>query len=306
MVCFLSLSLSQQIAAAGKSTENEEDFFPLEQEEGMEAAATQEGGDDGGGGISCTICLVEYEEGDKISFSHNPKCTHHFHKDCAMEWLKDHDECPCCRSNYLAFSDDGHGDDDGENNRPTAMMMTNNPTSTPEDTTFIDGSALFLARLFQTGPFEHSPQQQQQQWDGAGLDASWQLSNHDSGWDARLEEWRAQVQERVQIAQRRLQEHRENAAQRRGETTAQGGGDDNNNNNNSNNSMEQTMERSLERARSQFSRLRQQFPDRESRENAFRSVRGRLQDAANSESARQLRERSQRTLQTITRQASQR
>jgi hypothetical protein len=54
----------------------------------------------------CAICLVEYQEGDDVCWSHNKRCRHHFHRLCMTEWLSDHNECPCCRNNYLALSDD--------------------------------------------------------------------------------------------------------------------------------------------------------------------------------------------------------
>jgi hypothetical protein len=54
----------------------------------------------------CTICLVEYEAGDEISWSHNKRCTHAFHRECIIDWLISHDECPCCRHNYLSLCDD--------------------------------------------------------------------------------------------------------------------------------------------------------------------------------------------------------
>jgi hypothetical protein len=57
----------------------------------------------------CAICLVEYEAGDEISWSHNKSCNHAFHRECIIDWLISHDECPCCRHNYLSFGDD---DDD--------------------------------------------------------------------------------------------------------------------------------------------------------------------------------------------------
>jgi hypothetical protein len=57
----------------------------------------------------CAICLVEYEAGDEISWSHNKSCTHAFHRECIIDWLISHDECPCCRHNYLSLCDD---DDD--------------------------------------------------------------------------------------------------------------------------------------------------------------------------------------------------
>lgn len=65
--------------------------------------------------LTCAICLVDYEHGDVISMSHNPKCKHHFHKECIKDWLLTEDRtgaaqhnenCPCCRSNFLSFGDD--------------------------------------------------------------------------------------------------------------------------------------------------------------------------------------------------------
>jgi hypothetical protein len=54
----------------------------------------------------CAICLVEYQDGDEVSWSHNRYCGHAFHRDCIIEWLLTSDECPCCRRNYLRFSNE--------------------------------------------------------------------------------------------------------------------------------------------------------------------------------------------------------
>ena len=67
--------------------------------------------------FTCTICLVDYNEGDIISWSHNPRCNHYFHRKCILQWLcQDRDDCPCCRNNYLALSDDEEDNEDDENN----------------------------------------------------------------------------------------------------------------------------------------------------------------------------------------------
>ncbi|CAJ1948261.1 unnamed protein product [Cylindrotheca closterium] len=50
---------------------------------------------------ACTICFNEYKPGDEICWSNHPQCNHMFHKDCIEEWLLRHDECPCCRLNYM-------------------------------------------------------------------------------------------------------------------------------------------------------------------------------------------------------------
>ena len=61
--------------------------------------------DDSSNENRCSICLTEYADGEEISLSHNRLCKHLFHTSCISEWLLTHDECPCCRNEYLSFSD---------------------------------------------------------------------------------------------------------------------------------------------------------------------------------------------------------
>lgn len=49
----------------------------------------------------CSICLKEYLMDEEIAWSNNSDCNHMFHLACIEEWLLRHDECPCCRQNYL-------------------------------------------------------------------------------------------------------------------------------------------------------------------------------------------------------------
>ena len=46
-------------------------------------------------GLICVICQEEYELQMK---SKKLSCSHVFHKDCLAQWLKDHADCPICRS----------------------------------------------------------------------------------------------------------------------------------------------------------------------------------------------------------------
>lgn len=41
----------------------------------------------------CSICLLEYEVGDRFR---TLPCKHHFHQPCIDRWLSDHDTCPLC------------------------------------------------------------------------------------------------------------------------------------------------------------------------------------------------------------------
>lgn len=52
----------------------------------------------------CAICLVEYENGDRILSG--TSCSHFFHSGCIMEWMaKGHDHCPFCREPMLSPQD---------------------------------------------------------------------------------------------------------------------------------------------------------------------------------------------------------
>jgi len=52
----------------------------------------------------CVICLDPIHVGDMIATSSSHKCYHAFHEECIRIWLREHDECPMCRRNWLSSS----------------------------------------------------------------------------------------------------------------------------------------------------------------------------------------------------------
>mmetsp|Transcript_14987 Transcript_14987/g.24554 ORF Transcript_14987/g.24554 Transcript_14987/m.24554 type:complete len:327 (+) Transcript_14987:220-1200(+) len=88
--------------------------------------------------IFCAICLGEYETSERVCWSSNTECTHVFHHDCMLQWLKSlgkrackmqrfsenpsvnqvmnfATECPCCRQSFIDKSVDVGVDEDDEN-----------------------------------------------------------------------------------------------------------------------------------------------------------------------------------------------
>lgn len=80
--------------------------------------------------IFCAVCLQEFEDSERVSWSANADCTHVFHEDCIVQWLVtlgrikaktqrfsdeptesqllSYDmECPCCRQDFVTKSDLG-------------------------------------------------------------------------------------------------------------------------------------------------------------------------------------------------------
>jgi hypothetical protein len=49
----------------------------------------------------CTICLSRFMAGEELCWAKTDQCNHVFHFACVGEWLKDHDECPLCRTDIV-------------------------------------------------------------------------------------------------------------------------------------------------------------------------------------------------------------
>ena len=54
---------------------------------------------------ACDICLLEYEPGDVVAWSHNPACSHGYHEDCVADWLVRNLSCPSCRQDFVRIED---------------------------------------------------------------------------------------------------------------------------------------------------------------------------------------------------------
>jgi Ring finger domain len=51
--------------------------------------------------LACDICLCEFEKGDVLAWSRNRACSHHFHRDCVVDWLRRRTTCPSCRQEFV-------------------------------------------------------------------------------------------------------------------------------------------------------------------------------------------------------------
>jgi hypothetical protein len=52
----------------------------------------------GKGECMCAICRCDFDEDDEDDEVMKLPCSHEFHKDCAVQWLKDHPSCPYCKT----------------------------------------------------------------------------------------------------------------------------------------------------------------------------------------------------------------
>lgn len=86
----------------------------------------------------CAICLNDYQDGDQISWSHNKQCPHYFHRHCIAEWLMSHDDCPCCRVNFL------RNEESSERGSTSTTVAVGNEEDIPDEDAINRGVELFL------------------------------------------------------------------------------------------------------------------------------------------------------------------
>ena len=86
------------------STKTKGDYGSVNQQDDL-----KKGGDDTESSEEepqCSICLCEYENGDKLV---SLPCKHIFHDDCITSWTDNNQRCPLC--NYDLESVAGSGED---------------------------------------------------------------------------------------------------------------------------------------------------------------------------------------------------
>jgi len=77
------------------------DRCPL-QERKLCLPVTDENGHSRTVNAECTICLMDYESGDKVVWSTRRMCPHAFHAECILVWLsKGKKRCPMCRNFFV-------------------------------------------------------------------------------------------------------------------------------------------------------------------------------------------------------------
>lgn len=65
---------------------------------------------------SCSICLTNYQIGDRVVWSTNPCCVHAYHENCILNWLSKVEEglCPICRQDFCINTSEKENELDSE------------------------------------------------------------------------------------------------------------------------------------------------------------------------------------------------
>ncbi|CAH9092007.1 unnamed protein product [Cuscuta europaea] len=72
---------------------------------------------------ACAVCLSEYEEGEAI-IRLVQTCSHSFHKDCIVAWLRQNGTCPICRSRAVYDVDESASVDAATRTSPGFDIMS--------------------------------------------------------------------------------------------------------------------------------------------------------------------------------------
>lgn len=123
---------------------------------------------------SCSICIDDFEEGEKIRLL--PRCGHAFHTDCILPWLTERQGCcPCCKAEVIcpviseteeANERNEENESENENDNTNDNTNQNQSTSTESGTrgqrtastglgrsSYLSRSNSVLDRNYQAHPF---------------------------------------------------------------------------------------------------------------------------------------------------------
>ena len=89
------------------------------------------------GKAECSICMDDVELGSNVTLL---PCTHWFHRDCVVAWLKEHDTCPHCRQPITKPEDQPPGSSRRRSSRRSSSVASpygaegsrDNPYRTPD------------------------------------------------------------------------------------------------------------------------------------------------------------------------------
>uniref|UniRef100_A0A7S4DUG3 RING-type domain-containing protein n=1 Tax=Lotharella globosa TaxID=91324 RepID=A0A7S4DUG3_9EUKA len=102
----------------------------------------------------CAVCQEAYCKGDEVI---ELPCSHCYHKDCAMPWLKEHNTCPLCRKSVdepkqkeadAKFQQQNHHHHHHQQQQQQQQASANNaPNSSPPATNSTQGVKSVLSSL---------------------------------------------------------------------------------------------------------------------------------------------------------------
>jgi hypothetical protein len=100
----------------------------------------------------CTICLEDFEPGDKLKVL---PCGHEYHKECIEPWLLEKSSlCPLCKQNITAGADFHSPRENGSGNGSPSTGLEAGAGTSPAVAAGYDGAAVRPVQTAQTGLLE--------------------------------------------------------------------------------------------------------------------------------------------------------
>jgi len=97
----------------GIQNEEQEEHRDCAEERGVNSLREDENREETNSGLTCPVCLDDFDVGDELSWSRELKCRHVFHSECLLSWLMKNDECPVCRTVLIEEEDFIHKSKEG-------------------------------------------------------------------------------------------------------------------------------------------------------------------------------------------------